>query len=82
MSDKYEIDENGTIVFSQNRPQDPSEIMRYSGLTKKANVEPRDLSGAFDEAKAKIRREIISSDKSSDNAALYTAMANFKKRRV
>ena len=82
MSDKYEIDESGTIVFNQNRPQDPSGIMRYSGLTKRANVEMRDLSGAFDEAKAKIRREMISSDKSPDNTALYTATTNFKKRRV
>lgn len=82
MSDKYEIDESGTIVFNQNRPQDPAEIMRYSGLTKKAKVEPRDLSGEFDKAREKIKQEIISSDKSSDNTVLYTAMANFKKRRV
>ena len=56
--------------------------MRYSGLTKKAKVEPRDLSGEFDKAREKIKQEIISSDKSSDNTVLYTAMANFKKRRV
>ena len=82
MSDKYEIDESGTIVFNQNRPQDPAEVMRYSGLAKKLDVETRDLSGEFDKAKAKIRQSIISSDKSPDNTALYTAMANFKKRRV
>ncbi len=40
------------------------------------------LNLKFDEAKEKIKQEIISSDKSLDNSIIYTAMANFKKRKV
>ena len=44
--------------------------------------EKHNLNLKFDKAKEKIRMEIIASDNSSDNSVLYTAMTNFKKKRV
>ena len=44
--------------------------------------ETQNLNLKFDKAKEKIKQEMISSDSSSDNSVLYTAMTNFKKKRV
>ena len=44
--------------------------------------EKQNLNLKFNEAKEKIKQEIISSDKSLDNSIIYTAMTNFKKRKV
>jgi hypothetical protein len=61
-----------------NPSKDPIKIARYNELKKRLNIEKSNK--ALNEAREKIKQEMISSDKSQDNSVLYTAMANFKKR--
>lgn len=61
-----------------NPTKDPIKIARYNELKKQLNIEKSNR--AFDEAREKIKQKIISSDESSDNSVLYTAITNFKKR--
>lgn len=65
-----------------NPTKDPIKIARYNELKKQLNIEESNkvLSEALDEAKEKIKRQIIEKDESPDNSVLYTAITNFKKR--
>ena len=56
--------------------KDPVKIARYNELKKHFNV--ADSERALNRAKEKIRQRLINSDKSEDNAAIYTAMTQFK----
>ena len=79
---EYEIENS-----RHNSTKDPIKIARYNELKKyfddnevpgRKNVE--ETTKALNEAKEKIKQEIIASDKSPDNSVLYAAIANFKKR--
>ena len=61
-----------------NPVRDPIKIARYNELKKQLNID--ESNKALDKAREKIKNEMISSDKSSDNSVLYAAIAKFKKR--
>ena len=61
-----------------NPTRDPIEIARYNELKKQLNID--ESNKALDEAREKIKNEMISSDKSNDNSVFYAAITNFKKR--
>ena len=61
-----------------NPTKDPIKIARYNELKKRLKIEKS--NDALNKAREKIKQEIISSDKSTDNSVLYTAIMNFKKR--
>lgn len=76
------------ILKSHTPTSDPIKIERYNKLKNYfENGEPIDKENAeksklaLDEAREKIKQQIIESDKSSDNSVLYTAIANFNKKR-
>ena len=79
---EYEILNN-----RHNQNYDPIKIARYNELKKYFYSEEsdkksmKDSTKALDEAREKIKQEMISSDKSNDNSVLYTAIANFNKKR-
>ena len=75
------------ILNKHHNPiRDPVKIARYNELKKyfdgeevdKKNI--KESTNALNEAREKIKNEMISSDKSSDNYVLYAAIAKFKKR--
>lgn len=61
-----------------NPTKDPIKIARYNELKKCLNIE--ESNRAFDEAREKIKQQMIAADESTDNSVLYTAITNFKKR--
>jgi len=71
---EYEILNN-----HHNPTKDPIKIARYNELKKQLNIDDKASADAFDKAKEKIKREIISSDESIDNSVIYAAIAKFKK---
>jgi len=60
-----------------NPTKDPVKIARYNELKKYFDVKKSER--AFDKAKEKIKSQMISADKSSDNSVLFTAISKFKK---
>jgi hypothetical protein len=94
MSDDFEFDEHGSIEFKTNRSFKNAkndlltEFYRQKYKSLKNQNHPidtkkkTDLNSQFTKACEDIKREMISLDKSRDNSVVYTAMANFKKRRV
>lgn len=60
-----------------NPTKDPVKIARYKELKKRFDIIKSEQ--ALNKAKEAIRQKIISSDKSSDNNVIYTAITNFKK---
>ena len=70
---EYEVSNN-----HHNPTKDPIKIARYNELKKHFNV--TESNRAFNEAKEKIKQQIIASDESTDNSVLYAAITSFKKR--
>ena len=67
------------VLNNHHNPiRDPVKIARYNELKKQLNID--ESNKALDKAREKIKNEMISSDKSSDNSVLYAAIAKFKKR--
>lgn len=75
------------VLKNHNPTHDQTKIARYNKLKKyfedgetinEENVEKS--AKALDDAREKIKQKMISSDESSDNSVLYTAITNFKKR--
>ncbi len=62
-----------------NPTKDPIKIARYNELKKQLKIDDKAAADALNKAREKIQRELIESDKSVDNAVLYTAISNFKK---
>lgn len=67
-----------------NPTRDPVKIARYNELKKLLHINDEEskkaVGKALEEAKEKIKREMIVQDESSDNSVLYTAITQFKKR--
>ena len=67
-----------------NSTKDPVKIARYNELKKLLRINDEEskkaVGKALEEAKEKIKREMIVQDESSDNSVLYTAITQFKKR--
>ncbi len=82
-SDDFEINESGEIVFEKTDDAFAPNFTKYiqsKSLNPTNSANHQKTVDAFNKAKEDIRRQIIASDKSTDNSVIYTAITGFKKR--
>lgn len=84
-SDDFEIKESGEIVFEKLSDSFAPDLTKFIKPKSSNTTNPENHFGsatidAFDKAKENIKRQIIESDKSSDNSIIYTAITGFNKR--
>ena len=81
-SDDFEINESGEIVVEKLHDSFAPDLSKFIQSKTTTHSQNRGVAtvDAFDKAKESIRRQIIASDKSSDNSVIYTAITGFKKR--
>ena len=70
VKDFYKNTHNNVLLDKENLPK---KSQHYSNESIAENIKK------FNQAKEKIKQEIIASDKSADNSILYTAITQFKK---
>ena len=84
-SDDFEISESGEIILEKLSDSFAPDLSRFiqsksSNTTNSQNHNPSATVAAFNKAKENIKQQIIASDKSGDNTAALSAIAQFKNR--
>ena len=82
-SDDFEIKESGEIVvekLSDSFAPDLTRFIQSKSSNSTYSNHQKHTVAAFEKAKENIKRQIIASDKSGDNTAAFSAMAQFKNR--